>query len=278
MRMPRLPPVEKSPQTRLRATLWPGVGYSQVTFDQSHSSSSATSWQRPVSVPWPISERATRMTTVSSGRITTQAPISGEPSAARTTFGPVGSSRPIDRPPPTAAAPMTNERRFTFGMKFMIAPLRVGRGVDRRAHLLEGAAPADVGDLAIDVGVGGLRLVLQQIGDRHDHAALAVAALRHVVIDPGLLHLVQHAVLGEALDGGDLLADRLAHRKRAGARRDAVDMHGAGATLRDAAAVFGAGETDVLANRPEQRRVRLDVDVVILSVDIETNHSRTSPG
>ena len=48
LRMPRLPPVEKSPQTRLRATLWPGVGYSVVTFDQSHSSSSATSWARPV--------------------------------------------------------------------------------------------------------------------------------------------------------------------------------------------------------------------------------------
>ena len=60
--MPRLPPVEKSPQARLRATLWPGVGYSVVTFDQSHSSSSATSWARPVSVPWPISERAMRMT------------------------------------------------------------------------------------------------------------------------------------------------------------------------------------------------------------------------
>ena len=29
-----------------------------------------------------------RMTTVSSGRITTQTPISGEPSAARTTLGP----------------------------------------------------------------------------------------------------------------------------------------------------------------------------------------------
>src|SRR5262249_11835884 len=39
VRMPRLPPVEKSPHTRLRATLWPGVGYSVVTFDQSHSSS-----------------------------------------------------------------------------------------------------------------------------------------------------------------------------------------------------------------------------------------------
>ena len=43
LRMPRLPPVEKSPHTRLRATLWPGVGYSVVTLDQSHSSSSATS-------------------------------------------------------------------------------------------------------------------------------------------------------------------------------------------------------------------------------------------
>ncbi len=50
-RMPRLPPVENAPQARLRATLVPGVGYSVVTFDQSHSNSSATSWARPVSVP-----------------------------------------------------------------------------------------------------------------------------------------------------------------------------------------------------------------------------------
>src|SRR5262249_36412596 len=40
-RMPRLPPVEKSPHTRLRATFCPGVGNSVVTFDQSASSSSA---------------------------------------------------------------------------------------------------------------------------------------------------------------------------------------------------------------------------------------------
>src|SRR6185436_5190156 len=83
-RMPRLPPVENAPQARFLATLWPGVGYSVVTFDQSHSNSSATSCARPVSVPWPISERAMRMTVELSGRITTHTPISGEPSAART--------------------------------------------------------------------------------------------------------------------------------------------------------------------------------------------------
>ncbi len=74
--MPRLPPVPMSPQTRLRARFWPGVGYSVLTFFQSHSSSSATSWARPVSVPWPISERAMRMMTSSLGLMKTQAPTS----------------------------------------------------------------------------------------------------------------------------------------------------------------------------------------------------------
>ncbi len=70
--MPRLPPVAMSPQARLRARLRPGATFSVVTLLQSHSSSSATSWARPVSVPWPISERAMRMTQVSSGLMTTQ--------------------------------------------------------------------------------------------------------------------------------------------------------------------------------------------------------------
>src|ERR1700682_6507214 len=192
VRMPRLPPVEKSPQARLRATLWPGVGYSVVTFDQSHSSSSATSWARPVRVPCPISERAMRMTTVSSGRITTQALTSGEPSAARTTLGPPkGMSRPMARPVPTAAVPMTKARRLRTGIWFMAASSSVRGGMNRLAHLLEGAAAADIGDGVVDVLIGRLRIVLKQGSDRHDHTALAIAALRHVVVDPGLLHLVQ---------------------------------------------------------------------------------------
>src|SRR5580693_8045153 len=195
--MPRLPPVEKSPHARLRATFWPGVGYSVVTFDQSHSSSSATSWARPVSVPWPISERAMRITTVSSGRITTQALTSGEPSAARTTAGPPnGRSRPIARPVPAAAEPMTKARRLSFGVMcwFIVASLRVRGSVDGLAHLLEGAAAADVGDDLVDLLVGRPRRLLQQRRHRHDHAALAIAALRDLARDPGLLHLVQRTV------------------------------------------------------------------------------------
>src|SRR5215470_4913940 len=227
--MPRLPPVEKSPQARLRATLCPGVGYSVVTFDQSHSSSSATSWARPVRVPWPISERAMRMTVVSSGRITTQTFTSGEPSAARTTVGPpVGRSKPIARPAPAAAAPMTKERRLRLTCLFMASSSGVRGGVDRFAHLLEGAAATDIGDGLVDVVVGRLRLFLQQRRHRHDHAALAVAALRDILGDPCLLNLVQRAIAGEAFDRRDLFADGFADRNAARAHRDPVDMHCAG--------------------------------------------------
>src|SRR4051794_11906612 len=230
--MPRLPPVEKSPHARLRATLCPGVGYSVVTLDQSHSSSSATSCARPVSVPCPISERAIRITTVSSGRITTQALTSGEPSAARTTLGPPnGMSIPSARPAPAAAVPITKARRFSVTCLFMMRPLCVGGGVNRFTRLLEGAALADIGDRLVDIRVGRLRLFLEQRRDGHAHAALAIAALRDVLGDPSLLHLVQRAVGGEAFDGGDLLADRVRHLHAAGAGRNPVQMNGAGAAL-----------------------------------------------
>ena len=80
--MPRLPPVPISPQTRFLARLSPGVGNSVDTFFQSHSSSSTTSCAKPVIVPWPISERAMRITQRSSGMMTTQALISGVPGPA----------------------------------------------------------------------------------------------------------------------------------------------------------------------------------------------------
>jgi NAD(P)-dependent dehydrogenase (short-subunit alcohol dehydrogenase family) len=56
----------------------------------------------------------------------------------------------------------------------------IGHHLDGRAHAVVGAAAADVGHRRVDVGVGRARLVLQQRRGGHDHAALAVAALRHV--------------------------------------------------------------------------------------------------
>src|SRR5262245_2843629 len=145
-------------------------------------------------------------------------------------------------------------------------------GVDGRANLLIGPAATDVGELPVDVGIGGLRLLLEQRRHRHDHAGLAVAALRHVMLDPRLLHRVQRAVLGEPFDGRDLLAVGLADRQRARAHCLPVDVNRAGSALRDAAAVLGSGHAELLADHPQERGVRLDVDLMLLSVDGKTGH------
>ena len=90
-----------------------------------------------------------------------------------------------------------------------------------------GAAAADVaGHGGVDVGVGRLLAVGQRLeegGRAHDLAALAVAALRHVVLDPRGLHGRADAVgaIGDGFDGGDLLAVGGRDRRDAGADRPA---------------------------------------------------------
>jgi hypothetical protein len=44
--------------------------------------------------------------------------------------------------------------------------------------------------------------------------------------------------------------------------------------LGDAAAIFGAGQPDIFADRPKQRGVRLDLDIDGPSVDAERCHLR----
>src|SRR4051794_29356992 len=159
-RMPRLPAVWKLPQTRLRAPFWPGVGYSVVTWDQSQSSSSATSCARPVSVPCPISTRAMRMTTVSSGFTTTQALSSGTapPVTGLAASAWNGMWKPNMNPPAAAAEPIRKPRREVLSM-VVIVPSHTfasaaagfagvaGGELDGGADAVIGAAPADVGHL-----------------------------------------------------------------------------------------------------------------------------------
>jgi len=76
--------------------------------------------------------------------------------------------------------------------------------VDSGTDALIGATAADIGDRVINIGVGRFWPILEQRHDGHDHSALAVTALRDIVIDPRLLDGVKRAVLGKSLDGCDL--------------------------------------------------------------------------
>lgn len=87
---------------------------------QSASNSSATSCASPVSVPWPISERAIRTVVLSSGPITTHRPIAGPDWAAskprRTDCANAasGTRQPSAKAP--AAAETRKRRRFMWPM------------------------------------------------------------------------------------------------------------------------------------------------------------------
>src|SRR5262245_27178770 len=232
--MPRLPPVDISPHTRLRARFWPGVIDSVATFFQSHSSSSATSWAKPVSVPCPISERAMRMTHVSSGLTTTHAWTSVPVSAASLpSTGPTskGERTTMARPPPAAAVPTMRLRRvrpaalMRVFLSFMSGLLPAGGHVHRGPDALIRAAPADIRHGLVDVPVGRVRLLLQERRCRHDLAGLAVAALWHVERRPGSLHGMR-AGGRQAFDGEDLVAGlQPSHGNGARANELAVDVH-----------------------------------------------------
>ena len=62
---------------------------------------------------------------------------------------------------------------------------------------------------------------------------------------------------GQPLDGGDAAAGDAGGGRQAGADRDAVEKHGAGAAVAGVAADLGAGETGLLAQKvgePARRR------------------------
>src|SRR5581483_6279741 len=64
----------------------------------------------------------------------------------------------------------------------------------------------------------------------------------------------------------------------AGAHRLAVEVHGAGAALRQPAAEMRIVQPEIVTQRVKERHVRIGVDRVILAVDVEgdaLSHGRT---
>ena len=85
---------------------------------------------------------------------------------------------------------------------------------------------------------------------------------------------------GQPFDGRECDRPRAATASvRQALMRRLVDEHRARAALAAIAALLGAGEADVLAQRVEQRHPRLEREIVIVVVDVEANahwHTRTA--
>src|SRR5258708_35769598 len=79
-----------------------------------------------------------------------------------------------------------------------------GCAMNRTADSDVGPAATDVGQVGIDIGVGWLRVFLQERHRCHDLPGLTVAALWYVLGKPGLLHRML-CVGGQAFDRSDVL-------------------------------------------------------------------------
>src|SRR5262249_18959108 len=171
-----------------------------------------------------------------------------------------GRARRARCPPPARRRRRRSPARNRVASAFVTSPGCAGRAGSSMDRLADSSVAPAAAHLPIHhlvgVGVARLRLLLEERAGRKDHPRLAVAALRDVLLDPGLLAAVR-AVARQALDGGEALARRLGDRHLAGAHRAPVLEDGAGPADADAAAVLCAGEPELVAEHPEERRVGL---------------------
>src|SRR3989442_11737508 len=135
----------------------------------------------------------------------------------------------MTRPAPTAEAVWRNARRVTWVWAPISHLLR--RAMDGGADPLIGAAAADVRHRGVDIGVARAAVLGEQCRGSHDLPRLAVAALRHVLRDPGPLHPVA-AARRQTLDRGDALPRRRRDGHHAASHRRALDKASAGGALR----------------------------------------------
>src|SRR5205085_1234306 len=138
--------------------------------------------------------------------------------------------------------------------------------VYRFTNRLISAATTDVtAHGAVDFGVGRFGFVGEKGGGAHDLSGLAIAALRNVGVEPGFLNGMA-AVRGESFDCRHALVRDVRDRRAAGARRVPIDVNRARSTESHAATELRSGHAERVAQYPQQRHLRLDVDSLTLAI------------
>src|SRR4029434_2511487 len=108
---------------------------------------------------------------------------------------------------------------------------------------------------------------------RETHPArLTVAPLRDPDLDPRRLQRAPDGIATHRLDRHDLAVRHRRDRRDARAHCLTVDVHGAGAAKRHAAAELAASEPELVPQRPQQWRLAGHVDALAFAVDVECDH------
>jgi hypothetical protein len=120
----------------------------------------------------------------------------------------------------------------------------------------------------IDLLVRRMGATLKKRSRFHDHARLAEAALRHVLVNP--CRLAGMLTGGrETFNRSEAFVGCRTDRYLAGANGCAVFMDCASAAYTNATSVLCSAKSEFVAQNPEQRRVGLSDDLLELAINME---------
>jgi hypothetical protein len=144
-----------------------------------------------------------------------------------------------------------------------------GGGIeDGTDDLVVAGAPAEVaGEPVTRLGLARIRIAVEQRLGGDQQARRTEAALQRRMLQEFSLQRMQVLPARHALDGLDRAALRLHRKHQARADQAAVDGHAAGAAVARAASLLAAGEMELVAQRIEQRELRLAQELGGLAVD-----------
>src|SRR5205814_4342540 len=102
----------------------------------------------------------------------------------------------------------------------------------------------------------------------------AVAALESVVANEGRLDRLQTSIAGESFDRHDFLSDVHRGQRQAGIDAAAVDEDRACAAGPLIASLLRASDVEMLAQRVEKARARIELELMHFSVDAQRHRNR----
>src|ERR1041385_2402788 len=148
--------------------------------------------------------------------------------------------------------------------------------MDCLADTVIGSTSAGVGHLCIDVRVRGVWWLWKERHGCQDLPRLAVAALRNIKLLPGKLYRMR-SISRQPFDCGDLPAGSSACLQITGSHRNAINQDGASAALTDAAAVLRTGQTNRIAEHPQEGCLRLGIHGILDAINKKSDrHIGTS--
>ena len=106
----------------------------------------------------------------------------------------------------------------------------------------------------------------------HHLTTLAISALRNAHLDPGLLHLFAHGILGDRFDRRDLSSFSSADRGYAGSDRLPIHMHRAGSAQTHATAKFSSSKSQDIAYCPQQGHIIRGVQAMLFAIKSNRSH------